>query len=80
MTFVVDLSAFDACLFDLDGVITMTAQLHAMAWKRLFEHLTVHATRAGVPFVPFDIGSDHRTYVDGNGRTCGTAASRLTSS
>ena len=30
---------FDAVLFDLDGVITRTAKVHAASWKRLFERL-----------------------------------------
>jgi beta-phosphoglucomutase-like phosphatase (HAD superfamily) len=28
---------FDAALFDLDGVLTATAKLHAAAWKRTFD-------------------------------------------
>lgn len=45
---VIDVAAFDAFLFDLDGVITRTAELHAAAWKQLFdEHLAAHAARTG---------------------------------
>jgi alpha,alpha-trehalase len=66
---VIDLARFDAFLFDLDGVITRTASLHAAAWKRLFdEYLAAHE---GVGFVPFDIETDYRRYVDGKPRSAG---------
>jgi beta-phosphoglucomutase family hydrolase len=72
MAVVIDLQDFDAFLFDLDGVITMTAGLHAAAWKKLFdEHLAAHAAHSGVPFVPFDIVGDYRAYVDGKARQAG---------
>jgi beta-phosphoglucomutase family hydrolase len=57
---------FDAVLFDLDGVITATAKVHAAAWKRMFdEFLESHARINSIPFVPFDIGQDYESYVDG---------------
>jgi alpha,alpha-trehalase len=60
---------FDAVLFDLDGVLTDTARLHADAWKRMFdEYLAGRAERTGEPFRPFDIGSDYVQYVDGKPR------------
>jgi len=65
---VIDVSAFDAFLFDLDGVITRTATLHASAWKKL---LAAHARRAGARFVPFDVAVDYRAYVDGKPRHAG---------
>ena len=66
---VIDLTKFDACLFDLDGVITRTATLHAAAWKRLFdEYLAAHV---GEEFVPFDVETDYRRYVDGKPRSAG---------
>jgi beta-phosphoglucomutase family hydrolase len=72
MAVVVDLSTFDAFLFDLDGVITMTAGLHAAAWKKLFDELlAAHAARTDTPFVPFDIVTDYRGYVDGKSRQAG---------
>jgi beta-phosphoglucomutase-like phosphatase (HAD superfamily) len=40
---VIDVSAFDAFLFDLDAVITRTATLHASAWKKLFDEFLAHA-------------------------------------
>ena len=60
---------FDAVLFDLDGVLTDTARLHAAAWKRMFDaYLAERAERTGEPFEPFDIGADYEAYVDGKPR------------
>ncbi|MDB4968893.1 MAG: Beta-phosphoglucomutase [Myxococcales bacterium] len=62
-----------ACLFDLDGVLTDTASVHAAAWQQTFDELL--RARAGVtgePFVPFDIGDDYARYVDGKPRDDGT--------
>lgn len=71
-TVVIELTSFDAFLFDLDGVITRTARLHASAWKQLFdEYLAAHAARTGTPFVPFDIAHDYRAHVDGKPRYAG---------
>src|ERR1051325_7990304 len=64
-----DFTRFDAILFDLDGVITKTAVLHAAAWKRLFdEYLQQVAAQTGVRFQPFDLEKDYRAYVDGKPR------------
>jgi kojibiose phosphorylase len=58
-----------AILFDLDGVITRTATLHAAAWKRLFDgYLAQHARRTGQRLAPFDLVHDYRRYVDGKPR------------
>ncbi len=58
-----------ALLFDLDGVLTRTATLHAASWKRLFdEYLMARAERTGESFVPFDLVADYRRYVDGRPR------------
>ena len=66
--------AMDAVLFDLDGVVTRTAIVHAHAWKRLFdEFLRDRAQRTSTPFVPFDIDSDYRQYVDGRPRYDGVS-------
>ena len=65
----IDLAKFDAFLFDLDGVITRTAALHAAAWKRLFDEYL--AARVGEEFVPFDEETDYRRYVDGKPRLAG---------
>jgi hypothetical protein len=60
---------FDAVLFDLDGVLTSTAKLHAAAWKQTFDRfLKVYAEARKEPFVPFDISEDYRLYVDGKSR------------
>ena len=66
---------YDAVLFDLDGVLTRTATVHAQAWKRLFDgFLELRATGSGEPFVPFDIDADYQRYVDGKSRYDGVAA------
>ena len=66
---------YDAVLFDLDGVLTKTARVHAAAWKKLFDgFLEQRATRTGEPFVPFDIETDYPRYVDGKLRYDGVAA------
>jgi beta-phosphoglucomutase family hydrolase len=60
---------YDAVLFDLDGVLTDTAGVHADCWKRTFdEFLGRRGDRSGEPFQPFDIESDYRLYVDGKRR------------
>jgi beta-phosphoglucomutase family hydrolase len=55
-----------ACLFDLDGVLTQTAKVHAAAWKQMFDDfLRKRAAGTGEPFVPFDPVVDYAKYVDG---------------
>ncbi len=57
------------CLFDLDGVLTKTAKVHAAAWKEMFDaYLSERAKREGETFVPFDEVSDYDRYVDGKPR------------
>ncbi len=64
-----DKPRFDAAVFDLDGVVTLTASVHAAAWKRLFdEALERRAKESGEPFLPFDPEGDYHTYVDGKPR------------
>lgn len=61
-----------ACLFDMDGVITQTATVHAAAWKEMFDaYLRQRAEAAGGEFVPFDIATDYVNYVDGKLRQDG---------
>ncbi len=61
-----------ACLFDLDGVLTQTAKVHAEAWKQSFDsYLRERSERTGAPFVEFDRHSDYDNYVDGKPRLDG---------
>jgi beta-phosphoglucomutase family hydrolase len=61
--------AIRACLFDLDGVLTATAKVHAAAWKQMFdEYLRSRAERTGEEFRPFDESGDYNEYVDGKPR------------
>jgi beta-phosphoglucomutase family hydrolase len=61
-----------ACLFDLDGVLTDTAAVHAAAWKEMFdEFLRDYADQHGIPFQPFDARAEYDAYVDGKPRVDG---------
>jgi beta-phosphoglucomutase family hydrolase len=64
----VDRERYDAVLFDLDGVITNTATLHATCWKQMFDDLRRRAEQTGETFRPFDLAADYRLYVDGKPR------------
>ncbi|HEX3765661.1 MAG TPA: transketolase [Kofleriaceae bacterium] len=57
-----------ACLFDLDGVLTQTASVHAAAWKQTFDD---YLRSRSEPFVAFDIATDYVRYVDGKPREDG---------
>lgn len=58
--------AIRACLFDLDGVLTQTARVHAAAWKEMFDaFLRDRAAQTGDSFVPFDPVADYDQYIDG---------------
>ena len=58
-----------ACLFDLDGVLTRTAKVHAAAWKEMFDaYLRERAEGTGERFVAFDEVADYDEYVDGKPR------------
>lgn len=59
----------EACLFDLDGVITKTAVIHAAAWKQTFDDFLLRHDGSG--FTPFDATQDYDEYVDGRPRTDG---------
>src|SRR5687767_3393731 len=65
---------FDAVLFDLDGVLTSTAAIHAEAWKRMFDEFLDRrraadgATADLERLRPFDIDCDYKRYVDGKPR------------
>jgi beta-phosphoglucomutase family hydrolase len=59
----------NTCLFDLDGVLTKTAKVHAAAWKQMFDaYLSERAKRTGEEFVQFDPIADYDEYVDGKPR------------
>jgi len=59
----------DAVVFDMDGVVTQTASIHAASWKALFDaYLQQRAVRMGEPFRPFDVEADYLPYVDGKAR------------
>jgi HAD superfamily hydrolase (TIGR01509 family) len=64
----------EAMVFDLDGVITFTARVHAAAWKQLFdEFLKERSARLHEPFREFT-ESDYLNYVDGKPRYDGVAS------
>jgi beta-phosphoglucomutase family hydrolase len=65
-------ASIHACLFDMDGVLTQTARVHAAAWKEMFDgYLRERAQRRGEPFVAFDPVHDYDEYVDGRPRADG---------
>jgi beta-phosphoglucomutase family hydrolase len=62
----------EACLFDLDGVLTKTAKVHASAWKQMFDgFLRGHAEGTGTEFREFDAHREYDRYVDGKPREDG---------
>lgn len=64
------------CLFDLDGVLTRTAELHASAWKQMFDEVLRQLRDRGAAgdLRPFDIDDDYRNLVDGRPRVDGILA------
>ncbi len=66
-----EIDGFEAILFDLDGVITSTAEQHYAAWKEMFDDfLARRAQRLGEELVPFE-RDDYNRYVDGMPRDDG---------
>ena len=64
-----------ACLFDLDGVLTDSAFLHAWAWGEVFDAFLLRLSEdTGWQFMPFDRRADYRTYIDGRSRLEGVHA------
>jgi trehalose-phosphatase len=60
---------YEAVIFDLDGVVTKTARIHAAVWKKLFDkYLKERAAREGEQFQPFDIATDYPLYLNGKPR------------
>ncbi|HKI88726.1 MAG TPA: beta-phosphoglucomutase family hydrolase [Draconibacterium sp.] len=67
--------SFEAVIFDMDGVITQTAIIHAAAWKKMFdEYLRKREDLYGEPFREFTYSNDYLTYVDGKPRYKGVAS------
>lgn len=53
-------------IFDLDGVVTQTAALHARAWKKMFDaYLEQRTRRDGTDYPPLSIDTDYRQHIDG---------------
>lgn len=66
---------YEAVIFDMDGVVTDTANLHAAAWKELFDDfLAEWGAQHGEQLAPFDADADYRRYVDGRSREDGVIA------
>jgi len=61
--------SIDAVIFDLDGIVTRTADVHARAWKQLFDEYLEGSE--GVDARPFDLVTDYARYVDGKPRDDG---------
>lgn len=60
---------FDSVIFDLDGVITKTALVHAQSWKLAFdEYLHIRESKNGESFREFTYEGDYLPYVDGKPR------------
>lgn len=60
---------YDTVIFDLDGVVTDTAKVHAVAWKALFDdYLQTRTLQFNEAFRPFDIEEDYASYLDGKPR------------
>jgi len=55
----------EAVLFDLDGVVTDTAAVHAKAWKRLFDTYLAEREGRETPSEPFRVPEDYTAFVDG---------------
>ncbi|CAN5773561.1 beta-phosphoglucomutase family hydrolase [soil metagenome] len=69
-----DWKRFGAVLFDLDGVLTPTASVHAAAWKQTFDHFLDEWAHIGNPRqAPFDMDAEYRSFVDGRPRFDGVA-------
>ena len=64
-------SAHEAVIFDLDGVVTDTASVHALAWKAMFDEELPRLSASAGPVPPFDAATDYRRYLDGRPREDG---------
>lgn len=71
---VLPVDRLDAIVFDMDGVVTETATIHAQSWKRVFDDvLRSRADVTGGPFRPFE-PADYLHFVDGKPRYDGAAS------
>lgn len=68
------LPPYEAVIFDMDGVVTDTAGMHAAAWKRVFDEVLVDPRAGAAEAAPFDAETDYRRYVDGRSREAGVSA------
>jgi len=59
--------SYEAVIFDMDGVVTQTAQVHAQAWKSMFDDFLKEIAK-DKELKPFDIKSDYKIYIDGKPR------------
>jgi alpha,alpha-trehalase len=66
--------ALDAVLFDMDGVVTRTATVHAAAWKQVFDAFLAERVGQGQHFTPFDPVAEYLRYVDGKPRYDGVTS------
>jgi alpha,alpha-trehalase len=64
----IDGSTIRAVIFDMDGVVTDTASVHAAAWKQLFDEFLLERAGEGGTFEPFDTVTDYLPYIDGKPR------------
>jgi HAD superfamily hydrolase (TIGR01509 family) len=68
-------TATKACLFDLEGVLTDSALVHAQAWSDVFDEFLLRLSdKTGWAFIPFDRDADYRAYLDGRPRLEGVHA------
>ncbi|MGA1824615.1 MAG: trehalose-phosphatase, partial [bacterium] len=65
--FIISITTYRGVIFDLDGVVTKTAKVHAAAWKKLFDDYLQKRSPDG-HFDPFDLITDYGNYVDGKPR------------
>jgi len=66
---VINPDEIQAAIFDMDGVITDTALIHANSWKKMFdEYLSEYYTQQKKAFKPFDINNDYYRFIDGKPR------------
>ncbi len=64
-----------ACLVDLDGVLTDSGALHSAAWAEVFDNLLLHLSdKLGWHFIPFDRDTDYVEYIEGRPRLEGVHA------